>query len=305
MNVAWSIPLLAIALMAETAPAQILEPCIASRTDTIPAHPGPQERIGLHTPTALLVPQAYPVVAAASVMNGLVDVDIVMTDDPDAFAGYRRVGDVVLNAAAYIGPMAPGVYPIHTRIRQVVAGVETPLCTLLPARLEVGTAPLPVALVDAVEFFNPARNRYFLTADAGEQAYLDSGGEAGWTRTGQHFAAYLPGMSDNRGRNVCRFVSPPGVGIDAHFLSVSLWECFTVSVDPAWREEGDAFDIGVPDVLTGECAGGLFPVYRLWNPRTGDHRWIADAGLAAALAAQGWVREGYGDAGVAMCAPAA
>jgi hypothetical protein len=45
------------------------------------------------------------------------------------------------------------------------------------------------------------------------------------------------------------------------------------------------------------------PVYRLFDPRNGDHRFVTDGRLRAELVQNGWTPEGYGDAGIALCAP--
>jgi hypothetical protein len=63
------------------------------------------------------------------------------------------------------------------------------------------------------------------------------------------------------------------------------------------------FEAGMPDTLTGECEAGFTPVYRLVEVHNGNHRWITDPALRAKLVGDGWISEGYGDAGVAMCAP--
>jgi hypothetical protein len=124
----------------------------------------------------------------------------------------------------------------------------------------------------------------------------------GWSRTGQTFKAYAVNLSDGRGEAVCRFLSPPGE-LDAHFLSASYRECEALAKSRTWRYEARAFDMAVPDTWSGECPEHTIPVYRLWSPRNGDHRFITDAGLKAALQRTGWLSEGYGDRGVAMCAP--
>jgi len=59
-----------------------------------------------------------------------------------------------------------------------------------------------------------------------------------------------------------------------------------------------------PDPATGACAAGA-PVYRFWNTANGaDHRYTRN-GKTLDLSVpplRGYVREGYGPDGVAMCA---
>jgi hypothetical protein len=45
-------------------------------------------------------------------------------------------------------------------------------------------------------------------------------------------------------------------------------------------------------------------VYRVWDKRIDtNHRYTTDRTLRDQMAAQGWVKEGYGDDLVIMCAP--
>ncbi|MBK7080563.1 MAG: hypothetical protein IPH55_07355 [Betaproteobacteria bacterium] len=61
--------------------------------------------------------------------------------------------------------------------------------------------------------------------------------------------------------------------------------------------------VGLPETLTGACATGWEPVYRLWNA-CGDsnHRYTIDPAVRATMIAKGYVPEGYGPDGIAMCA---
>jgi hypothetical protein len=292
-------------LMAGSATAGILEPCLATMMEAVPHHPGANERVGIRLRSTVAYPAGRSLLAHASVHNGLIDLDVVSTDTPDDFPGYRPLGDLYFDVADEVGPLAPGVYPINGVFRDVADGTTTVLCIPLPIRVAVGTSPGPVTERDAIEYFNAGRDRYFVTADAGEIAYLDAGGEPGWSRTGQGFRVYALDASDGRGRLVCRFVSPPQVGIDAHFLSAGALECGVLPSDPMWIAEGFVFELALPHSLTGACRERMIPIYRLWNPRSGDHRWTPDAATRASLVVQGWVPEGYGDLGVALCAPQA
>ncbi|HJU25025.1 MAG TPA: sialidase family protein [Casimicrobiaceae bacterium] len=158
-----------------------------------------------------------------------------------------------------------------------------------------------------IEYYNATLDHYFITPLANEIALLDNGTIVGWARTGYTFdgsAAPGAGLSP-----VCRFYIPPQHG-DSHFLSASPAECAAVlakiGVDPnfsGYIEETPAeFYIALPDTASGACPSGTLPVYRLWNGRAdSNHRYTADAGVRDAMLARGYIAEGYGPQGVAMC----
>ncbi|MBK7334122.1 MAG: hypothetical protein IPI87_18110 [Betaproteobacteria bacterium] len=181
-------------------------------------------------------------------------------------------------------------------VRQVVSG----------GLRRVASSP-PIAKVEAVEFYNAGFDHYFLTADPAEIAALDGGTFAGWTRTGQGFTAYAAG-SYNGGtvRPVCRFYGLPSAGLDSHFYSASPAECFEVDqrFGAEWRIESDnVFQVDLPDTVTGVCAGGTIPVYRMFNGRPDvNHRYTTSAAIRATMEAAGWIREGYGPGATIMCA---
>jgi len=66
-----------------------------------------------------------------------------------------------------------------------------------------------------------------------------------------------------------------------------------------------AFDVPLPDLPTGTCAAGTIPVYRLWNNRIDtNHRYTTDVTIKQQMIARGYIAEGFGPEGVAMCAVA-
>jgi len=69
-------------------------------------------------------------------------------------------------------------------------------------------------------------------------------------------------------------------------------------------ETPEAMNLGLPDAVTGACAGpAALPVYRVWDKRSDtNHRYTTDRGVRDAMVAKGWVPEGYGPDSVAMCA---
>jgi hypothetical protein len=166
-------------------------------------------------------------------------------------------------------------------------------------------APLHAETV--VEYYNATLDHYFMTPLAGEIDALDAGRLSGWTRTGLVFdAAAAPGAGLSP---VCRFYIPPVHG-DSHFFSASDAECAAVvakvPADPNFsgyiEETPAAFFIALPDTATGACPAGTAPVYRLWNHRAdSNHRYTADPATRDAMLARGYVAEGYGPLGVALC----
>lgn len=64
--------------------------------------------------------------------------------------------------------------------------------------------------------------------------------------------------------------------------------------------------------MSGECpllpedavSVNLLPVYRLWNNRTDtNHRYTMNESVRAEMIQRGWISEGYGPGGVAICVP--
>jgi hypothetical protein len=264
-----------------------------------PAHPGSTDMVALRAQPA--VPADGAVLARAAVSSTAVDLEIVVTDAPQALYGYRRVGDPRLDAVALVGPLAAGAYAVTTRTRLIAGGVET-ACEPRRSELVVAATAAPVVLVDVVEYYDAVHDRHFMTAGAREIADLDA--EPGrWARTGRSFKAYALYGSDNRAEPVCRYERSGAEARDGYVVSASYRECAALAGSDAWRYDLRAFDIVLPDTLTGECPPDTRPVYRVWNARSGDHRWTTDAVLRASLVARGWVPEGYDHLGTSMCTP--
>jgi len=172
--------------------------------------------------------------------------------------------------------------------------------------------------VPAYEYYNAEKNEYFVTTLTAEIDALEAGNFPGWARSVDHEAFFA--FNDPvrvRGMNaagagshpVCRFFIPPA----SHFLSASEDECAAVAAaHPEFVLETDAaFYAWLPDAA-GNCpqlatkVGGFEfqAVYRLWNNRIEtNHRLTTDKAARAAMVDDGWVAEGYGDEGVAMCVP--
>jgi len=177
--------------------------------------------------------------------------------------------------------------------------------------------PMPHA-VRALEYVDTAQHDYFFTASASEIEALDSGRVPGWQRTGEALevgagpTTYL-GLEWTYGASaVCRIYLPAGAG-GGHFYSASPDECAAVLAKDARSvlEGAAAFYAALPDPVTGECGVlpgfidgdiGLVPVYRLWNGQVdSSHRFTTRVDLRADMISRGWIPEGYGPLGVAMC----
>jgi hypothetical protein len=170
-------------------------------------------------------------------------------------------------------------------------------------------APGATGTALAIEYFDAFLGHYFITTLASEQAALDAGAIAGWKRTGAWFTAYAPGQGAADGaRAVCRYYGRPEAGLDTHFHSASASECAAVAqrFPDAWiLESAELFDVALPDQASGECVPGHLPVYRLWNGgASSNHRYTTDASTRRSMIAAGWIAEGYGGSGIAMCSAA-
>jgi len=227
-----------------------------------------------------------------------------------------------------------------TRLQDLVAFASLPIDGLSAYNANNGTAQPNVAVnfagqsgsapqtaIFVAEYYNASLDHYFITPNAPDIDALDSGRIPGWARTGYMFKSYppistsvvpLPGTSPRA--PVCRFYIPPLHG-DSHFFSVLSSECAHIADlisanDPNYsgyvEEAREAFDRAQPDPMQeGACPsepaplpGQTIPVYRLWNQRAdSNHRYTTDATVRAQMIARGYVSEGYGPLGVAMCAP--
>jgi len=207
-----------------------------------------------------------------------------------------------------------------TRKYLAAAGLGALLCAasagaypLFDVSVDETEAPIP-----AVEYYNAGHDQYFVTTSQDEMAVLDAGAIGGWVRTGSApgFLAFadkvrVRGMeaADAGASPVCRFFIPPA----SHFLSVSADECAAVAAaHPEFTLESTAAfyawvprDDGTCPQLYTKIGGFEFqPVYRLWNGRPDtNHRFTANKAERDAMVDEGWVSEGAGDDGVAMCVP--
>ena len=152
----------------------------------------------------------------------------------------------------------------------------------------------------AVEFFNTRISHYFVSADPGEIAAVDSGAAgSGWVRTGGQFGVFA-GANDAPGlAGVCRFLAGPRFGRYSHYYTADAAECEALKAR-GWRYEGLAFYVFLP--VNGQCAAGTTPVYRSSSDAAfrndSDQRLSVDYTAYAKSTTVGYVANG-----VAMCAP--
>src|SRR5438132_5540428 len=148
-------------------------------------------------------------------------------------------------------------------------------------------------LLDAVEYYLPRLDHYFVTANAGEIAALDGGQFPGWQRTSLSFKVLDPATAVPGAVPVCRFYGRPEAGLDSHFYSASTTECAQVKqrFPGIWILESDnVFLVRLPDPVSGQCGSGSVPIYRTWNARADDnHRYTTDATVQRAMVAKGWI----------------
>jgi hypothetical protein len=161
-----------------------------------------------------------------------------------------------------------------------------------------------------VEYYNVNLDHYFVTATAGEQNFVETGGAGpGWFRTGDSFRTLTAGATTAGAMPVCRFYGSVSPGPNSHFYTLDPAECQGLkdlqavqpATQPRWNYEGIAFANYVPSA--SGCPGGTIPVYRYYNNgfpvKDSNHRFVTDASVLPFMLSQGWSLEGVG-----MCAPA-
>ncbi|HJU23124.1 MAG TPA: hypothetical protein VJ891_11505 [Casimicrobiaceae bacterium] len=169
------------------------------------------------------------------------------------------------------------------------------------AALASASATTAATLAEAVEYFHPQFEHYFVTADPGEIAVLDQGTIPGWWRTGQRYRVRIDG--DAKLAPVCRFYAAAFDGKASHFYTASTSECEYVKHSlREWTFEGIVFYAQLPDA-SGACASGSTPAYRLYNNGRGgapNHAYTVDPAKRDLLQSEGWIAEG-----AAWCVPLA
>jgi len=151
-----------------------------------------------------------------------------------------------------------------------------------------------VSAATVVEFYNPDLDNYFITADPGEQAFVDTGAVGNWTRTGNTFL-------DGGPNQVCRFFGGP-LGPNSHFYTADARECADLKsiYNPAiktWKFESNDFSITPASTTGSKCPANYLPVYRAYNNGQArgvdsNHRITTSFTAIAEVVANGWQNEG-------------
>ncbi len=240
----------------------------------------------------------------------------VNSDETQVVVVKRAVGNG--SALVALSGLRPGIYgtrtiaagtSVATDMPDLVVGANgTAVVTLAEGYTTVygkaaPTATPPPSRIVLIEYHHAAWNHYFVTGIPDEISKLDNGTFVGWSRTGQQFSAFPPG--DRFGASVCRFFSTSFAPRSSHFYTPFPNECAIVNGNPDWSLEGVVFNVGVPE-SDGSCAGGMVPVYRMYNNGQGgapNHRFTTDTNTRTQMLEQGWIPEGFGADGVGMCAP--
>jgi photosystem II stability/assembly factor-like uncharacterized protein len=155
----------------------------------------------------------------------------------------------------------------------------------------------------AVEYYYPAFDHYFVTALPAEIAALDGGGFPGWARTGETYA--VEATAANGLHPICRFFSATFAPRSSHFYTPYTQECAGLIAGGVWQYEGTAWQQRLQGI-DGACPGGFQPYYRMFNNGIGGapaHRYSVKPAVVATMVAQGWVVEGSGAVNAFACVP--
>ncbi len=170
-----------------------------------------------------------------------------------------------------------------------------------------GTAIKPALVANrVVEYFNADLAHFFITADAGEQGFIDSGAVGRWLRTGTSYAS-------SGTTQVCRFYGNGAInpatsklyGPNSHVYIAEPGECANLksifdAKAKSWSFE--SLDFRTTIASGGNCAAGTLPIYRAYNNgfakgEDSNHRITSDLAAYQQLIGIGWSAEG-----VVMCA---
>ncbi len=239
--------------------------------------------------------------AAVSITGlGTSSADFVTLDDCPLSLAAKAACNISVQVAPRAAGSLAGTLTVSTSTGAVL--VSLPLSGVGTARQAITT---PADTV--VEYYNPDLEHYFITAGAGEQAFIDSGGVGRWLRTGVTFKS-------GGAAQVCRFYgngakNPANgniFGPNSHFYTADSGECDAlkkqfVATTKAWSFE--SLDFRTTPATNGACPGALVPIYRAYNNgfakgEDSNHRITADQAAYQQLLKLGWNGEG-----VVMCAP--
>lgn len=167
------------------------------------------------------------------------------------------------------------------------------------------SAVAPPGTVSVIEYYDSARDHYFITADPTEIAYYDSVLGATVPRTGELFYAWTdPTLAPPNAVPVCRFFA--GGLINAHYYTSSAAACQFIITHwiGTWALESPAaFYVLLPDG-NGNCGSGALPAYEFFDNRAdANQRYTIDLSVRRAMINRAWVPQGIGPNSVAWCTP--
>jgi predicted dienelactone hydrolase len=151
--------------------------------------------------------------------------------------------------------------------------------------------------VETVEYFAPSTGRYFLTPVPAEIALVDQYPMI-WQRTGQRFVTLR--MDAPLGVPACRFwMTNSTPRLNSHFYSVFRSDCDLVRAQPWAVDQGDIMKAWNSTPITSnfppttaQCPPDTAKVFRLYNTRTVNHRYVTVAVLSRTTFTPEWVAEG-------------
>jgi predicted dienelactone hydrolase len=155
---------------------------------------------------------------------------------------------------------------------------------------------------ETVEYFAPSTGRYFLTPVPEEITLLDQYPTI-WPRTGQRFVTLRKDAP--LGVPVCRFWMTDGtLKVNSHFYSATRSDCDIVRPLPWMVDQGDIMKVwesvsGLSSGLSAseKCPDDTSKVFRMYNNRTVNHRYITEELLSRSTFTGEWTVER-----VAFCA---
>jgi subtilisin family serine protease len=168
-----------------------------------------------------------------------------------------------------------------------------------------GASVAPPGTVPVVEYYNPGRDHYFMSANALEQSYVDNVLASAFQRTGELFYAWSDAvLAPLTAVPVCRFYAA-GL-IASHYFTAIATECqfIVANASAVWLLENPAaFYVLLPDA-NGICQAGTLPVYKFFNGRyDANQRHTIDLSVRREMINRAWIPQGFGPNHVAFCSP--
>jgi subtilisin family serine protease len=161
----------------------------------------------------------------------------------------------------------------------------------------------PPGTVPVIEYYNPASDHYFITANPNEIAIYDA--LASVPRTGEIFYAWTSAaLAPIDAVPVCRFFA--GGLLNSHYYTDDPAQCQYMIQNQAatWKlEYPAAFYVLLPDA-TGACGTGTLPVYKFFDNRVdANQRHTIDLSVRRAMINRAWVPQGVLPNFVSWCTP--